>query len=101
MLGLEKLTNAFGLLCLFRGAASLVGPPLAGMFCTIYSLNFFPFIYLHPFCCLGALFDMTQSYHITFAASGILLIISSIMAFFIKSTGDRTVEQEQDNECDV
>ncbi|OTF82469.1 hypothetical protein BLA29_003384, partial [Euroglyphus maynei] len=78
MLGLERLTNAFGLLCLFRGAASLVGPPLA-----------------------GALFDMTQSYHITFAASGILLIISSIMAFFIKSTGDRTVEQEPDNECDV
>lgn len=44
---------------------------------------------------------MTQSYHITFAASGILLIISSIMAFFVKSTGDRTVEQESDNECDV
>ncbi|KAH9413997.1 hypothetical protein DERP_012374 [Dermatophagoides pteronyssinus] len=78
MLGLERLTNAFGLLCLFRGAASLIGPPLA-----------------------GALFDMTQSYHITFAASGILLIISSIMAFFVKSTGDRTVEQESDNECDV
>lgn len=31
LLGLDNLTNAFGLLILFRGAASIVGPPLAGM----------------------------------------------------------------------
>lgn len=30
LLGLEKLTNAFGLLLLFQGVASLIGPPLAG-----------------------------------------------------------------------
>lgn len=30
LLGLEKLTNAFGILLLFQGIASLVGPPLAG-----------------------------------------------------------------------
>jgi hypothetical protein len=30
LLGLEKLTNAFGLLCLFRGVASMIGAPLAG-----------------------------------------------------------------------
>lgn len=30
LLGLEKLTNAFGLLLLFQGIASFVGPPLAG-----------------------------------------------------------------------
>ncbi|XP_047987695.1 monocarboxylate transporter 12-like [Leguminivora glycinivorella] len=30
LLGLEKLTNAFGLLLLFQGIASLIGPPLAG-----------------------------------------------------------------------
>jgi MFS family permease len=30
LLGLEKLTNAFGLLLLFQGIASLVGPPIAG-----------------------------------------------------------------------
>ena len=28
--GLEKLTSAFGLLTMFRGAASIVGPPIAG-----------------------------------------------------------------------
>lgn len=32
LLGLEKLTNAFGLLLLFQGIASLVGPPIAGKF---------------------------------------------------------------------
>jgi len=30
LLGLEKLTNAFGLLLLFQGVAATVGAPLAG-----------------------------------------------------------------------
>src|SRR5439155_19485325 len=32
LLGLDNLTNAFGLLILFRGAASIVGPPVAGKY---------------------------------------------------------------------
>jgi MFS family permease len=32
LLGLENLTNAFGLLLLFQGIASLVGPPIGGKF---------------------------------------------------------------------
>lgn len=31
LLGIEKLTNAFGLLLLFQGIASLIGPPFAGV----------------------------------------------------------------------
>jgi MFS family permease len=31
LLGLDRLTNAFGLLLLFQGIASLLGPPIAGM----------------------------------------------------------------------
>lgn len=30
LLGLEKLTNAFGLLLLFQGVASFIGPPIGG-----------------------------------------------------------------------
>ena len=30
LLGIDKLSNAFGLLILFRGTASMVGPPVAG-----------------------------------------------------------------------
>ncbi|XP_058062284.1 monocarboxylate transporter 9 [Anopheles bellator] len=47
LLGLDKLTNAFGLLILFRGAATIVGSPLA-----------------------GALYDATQSYSIPFFVAG-------------------------------
>lgn len=32
LLGLEKLTNAFGILLLFQGIASLIGPPIGGKF---------------------------------------------------------------------
>ena len=38
LLGLDCLTNAFGLLILFRGAASIVGAPLAGKFLLDYLL---------------------------------------------------------------
>lgn len=31
LLGLERLTNAFGLLCMSRGIAAMVGSPIAGM----------------------------------------------------------------------
>lgn len=37
LLGLENLTNAFGLLILFRGFAGIIGAPLAGKF---YLLKF-------------------------------------------------------------
>lgn len=32
LLGLDKLTNAFGILLMFQGIASLVGPPIAGKY---------------------------------------------------------------------
>lgn len=31
LMGLEKLTNAFGILCLFQGMAAAIGAPIAGM----------------------------------------------------------------------
>ena len=42
VLGLEKLTSAFGLLIMFRGVATIMGPPLAGAVqahMNIYSVN--------------------------------------------------------------
>lgn len=58
LLGLEKLTNAFGLLILFRGAAAIVGTPLA-----------------------GAIYDATNSYDIPFFAAGVLFGLSAITSF--------------------
>lgn len=40
LLGLERLTNAFGLLLLFQGIASLIGPPFAGMDLLLSNLIF-------------------------------------------------------------
>uniref|UniRef100_A0A1L8DEK1 Putative monocarboxylate transporter n=2 Tax=Nyssomyia neivai TaxID=330878 RepID=A0A1L8DEK1_9DIPT len=58
LLGLDKLTNAFGLLILFRGAAAIVGSPLA-----------------------GAVYDATQSYDIPFYMAGFFFLISTITSF--------------------
>lgn len=58
LLGLDKLTNAFGLLILFRGAAAIVGSPLA-----------------------GALYDMTNSYDLPFYVAGGLFALSAITSF--------------------
>jgi len=32
LLGLEKLSNAFGLVLLFQGIGAVAGPPFAGLF---------------------------------------------------------------------
>ncbi|XP_015929018.1 monocarboxylate transporter 12-B [Parasteatoda tepidariorum] len=60
LLGLEKLTNAFGLLLLFEGVACLIGPPITGW-----------------------LYDYTGSYDPGFYVSGSMIAISGIMLFFI------------------
>lgn len=45
LLGLDKLTNAFGLLLLFQGLASLIGPPITGI------LQFDFFVFNVPYTC--------------------------------------------------
>ncbi len=58
LLGLDKLTNAFGLLILFRGAAAIVGSPLA-----------------------GAVYDATNSYDIPFFMAAAFFAVSTITSF--------------------
>ncbi|XP_043193230.1 uncharacterized protein LOC122365772 isoform X2 [Amphibalanus amphitrite] len=60
LLGIDKLSNAFGLLILFRGTASMVGPPVA-----------------------GALYDYTGDYNVSFYAAGGLLVLSSVTSFLV------------------
>ncbi|CAH1278476.1 unnamed protein product [Diabrotica balteata] len=72
-LGLDKLTNAFGLIILFRGAATVFGTPLAG---TIY--------------------DLTKSYTIPFfvcaAGFGIASVISMSAPCFNKKVEEKDGE---------
>lgn len=58
LLGLDRLTNAFGLLILFRGFAAIIGSPLA-----------------------GAVYDATQSYSISFYMAGAFFAISTVTSF--------------------
>ncbi|KAH8386559.1 hypothetical protein KR093_001214 [Drosophila rubida] len=60
LLGLEKLTNAFGLLLLFQGIASFIGPPIG-----------------------GCMYDITDSYTPAFLMSGITIAISGLVMFGI------------------
>nr|XP_027225384.1 monocarboxylate transporter 12-like [Penaeus vannamei] len=60
LLGMERLTNAFGLLLMFQGIASVLGPPMC-----------------------GALFDLTGSYDYSFLLAGSMIAVSGLMLFFI------------------
>lgn len=61
LMGIEKLTNAFGILMLFQGLAAVVGTPIA-----------------------GALYDATNSYDYSFYFAGILITISAILCYPLK-----------------
>ncbi|XP_063608222.1 uncharacterized protein LOC134782611 [Penaeus indicus] len=56
LLGLSQLTNAFGLLILFRGSASMVGPPIA-----------------------GSIYDATKNYDVSFYSAGALLFVCAAL----------------------
>ncbi|XP_071454040.1 monocarboxylate transporter 12 isoform X2 [Hetaerina americana] len=60
LLGLAKLTNAFGLLLLFQGIASFLGPPIAGW-----------------------LYDALGSYDPGFYVAGVTIALSGLVLFFI------------------
>jgi len=64
VMGIENLTSAFGLLTMFRGAASIVGPPTA-----------------------GAVYEATLSYSISFYLAGGFLLaagVTSILADIVR-----------------
>ncbi|XP_076665805.1 monocarboxylate transporter 9 isoform X2 [Andrena cerasifolii] len=72
LLGLDKLTNAFGLLILFRGAAAIVGSPLA-----------------------GAVYDATGSYSIPFFMAGFFFFMSTVTSFMAPTMKRCTTPQTQ------
>lgn len=57
-MGLEKLTNAFGILMLFQGLAAVLGAPIA-----------------------GAMYDATNSYDYSFYFAGTLITVSALLCY--------------------
>jgi len=66
LIGVDRLTNAFGLLLFIQGIATFVGPPIAGYF-----------------------YDLTKRYDWTFTFCGVCLFISGAMLFVIPSMQSR------------
>ncbi|CAI4223734.1 unnamed protein product [Auanema sp. JU1783] len=60
LLGLEKLTNSFGILVVARGVASLAGAPFAGV-----------------------VYEMTNSYPAAFVFAGVLIILSGLISCLV------------------
>ncbi|XP_037780744.1 uncharacterized protein LOC119577127 isoform X2 [Penaeus monodon] len=56
LLGLRQLTNAFGLLCIFRGVAGILGPPVS-----------------------GSIYDATKNYDVSFYSAGGLLFVCAAL----------------------
>ncbi|XP_011504318.1 PREDICTED: monocarboxylate transporter 12 isoform X2 [Ceratosolen solmsi marchali] len=72
LLGLERLTNAFGLLLLFQGLGATVGAPVAGAFK-----------------------DWTGSYDASFYFAGALIVISAVICYPLKKINMREKQTEQ------
>ena len=75
LLGLERLTNAFGLLLLFQGAAAVIGPPIAGMLIVTWRTS--PQMILFS----GKMYDLRGSYDDAFYLMGALVAMSGLMLF--------------------
>lgn len=74
LLGLDKLTNAFGLLLVFEGVACLVGPPITGW-----------------------LFDWTGSYDPGYYVSGSMIAVSGLMLFAIPCVKTLQIRKSNEN----
>lgn len=60
-MGIEKLTNAFGILMLFQGLAAIIGSPIA-----------------------GAMYQATGDYNLSFYFAGGLITLSAILCYPLK-----------------
>jgi len=83
LLGLEKLTNAFGLMTLARGVSSVLGPPLA-----------------------GAMFARTGSYDASFFLGGGLFLIGTALHFALflpcfKNKEEEYIVEVQEREMNI
>merc|ERR1719431_1970150 len=69
LMGLDNLTSAFGLLTLFRGFSSMIGPPINGW-----------------------IFEATSLYNVSFFVSGGFLLLAGVIScgvHLLKSRRDR------------
>jgi len=76
LLGLGKLSNAFGLVLLYQGIGAVVGPPVA-----------------------GAIYDISKNYDYSFVMMGMCLLISGLMLYPIPLI--KRCQGRKDSEIDI
>ncbi|KAK0397538.1 hypothetical protein QR680_002162 [Steinernema hermaphroditum] len=77
LLGLERLTNSFGLLVVGRGIASLLGTPIAGI-----------------------VYDVMQSYDSSFVFAGVLIVLSGLVSCAIPFVHRHQRNQMKNEGCE-
>ena len=60
LIGLDNLTNGFGVVLVFQGIATAIGPPTVGI-----------------------LYDIFKTYELPFAFTGAMIMLSGLMCFII------------------
>lgn len=78
LLGIDKLTNAFGLLLLFQGIGSFIGPPIAGF-----------------------AYDRTLSYTASFLFAGSTMVLSGLILYFSIPILQKNSTLEKDRKADA
>lgn len=90
LMGIEKLTNAFGILMMFQGLAAVIGNKFFRELVLVYFLEsiFIEIILFDPIKIggpiAGALYDATKSYDYSFYFAGGLITLSAILCYPIK-----------------
>lgn len=80
LLGLEKLTNAFGLILLFQGVASIFGPLIVGNKIFLFCLFFINYLFISL---TGFTYDFYGTYEIGFYIIGAVVMLSGVMLVLI------------------
>lgn len=83
LLGLDKLTNAFGLLLLFQGIATFIGEFSRFIRHKYKWLIFVSISFSSGPPIVGFLFDVSQSYAPGFLFAGVMIAFSGFILFFI------------------
>lgn len=76
--GLDRFTNAFGILFLFRGVTSIIGPPIAGF-----------------------VKDATKRYDIAFLVGGTMIIIAAFFHYALTCVEPECEEEKEKAETNV
>ena len=88
-MGLEKLTDAFGILMMFQGIAAIIGGPLAGINLFHVTDKTIQTSFLFIIICyriIGFFMDLTNSFDASFYIAGGFITFSALLCYPLNMT---------------